>query len=84
MSGRKALAALAVATTLAALTTVPASATDRDDHGIERGGAVVRCSLDGVNPSHHPEVFGNAATARSYGFYQSPDRVWHVMPDCRR
>jgi hypothetical protein len=84
MSGKKAFVALAIATALGVLGAAPASATDRDDHGIERGGAVQRCTLDGVNPAYHPEVFGNAATAKSYGFYQTPDRVWHVLPDCRR
>jgi hypothetical protein len=84
MSGRNAFTAVAVIAALAALALPADAGTDRDDHGIERGGAVTRCSLDGVNPAHHPEVFGNAATARSYGFYQTPDRIWHVMPDCRR
>jgi hypothetical protein len=83
MSGRKALAALAVATTLAALTAVPAAATDRDDHGIERGGAVVRCSLDGVNPAYHPQIFGNPAFARAYyGFVLGRDHVWRVEANC--
>ncbi len=41
------------------------------------GGSVRPCSLDGVNPVHHPQVFGNAA-ARAYGFVQSPDHTWHV------
>jgi hypothetical protein len=42
------------------------------------GGSIRPCSLDGVNPVYHPQIFGNAAAARSYGFVQSPDRVWHV------
>jgi hypothetical protein len=42
------------------------------------------CSLDGVNPVHHPEIFGNPAAARSFGFYLGPDRAWHVVPGCRR
>jgi hypothetical protein len=42
------------------------------------GGSVRPCSLDGVNPVHHPQIFGNAAAARAYGFVQSPDRTWHV------
>ena len=42
------------------------------------GGSVRPCSLDGVNPVHHPQVFGNAAAARAYGFVQSPDHTWHV------
>jgi len=28
------------------------------------GGNVRPCSLDGVNPAHHPQIFGNPATAR--------------------
>jgi hypothetical protein len=48
------------------------------------GGAVVPCSLDGVNPAHHPEVFGNPATAAAFGFVRSADGTWHVRPGCRR
>ena len=47
-------------------------------------GAVERCSLSGVNPAYHPEVFGNPAVAKSYGFVQSNDGSWHVAPGCRR
>jgi hypothetical protein len=61
-----------------------ASATDRDDDRTgERGGSVVRCSLDGVNPAVHPKIFGNVAVARSYGFVKAPDGSWHVMANCR-
>ena len=42
------------------------------------GGSVRPCSLDGVNPVYHPLIFGNAATARAYGFVQSADHTWHV------
>ena len=42
------------------------------------GGNVRPCSLDGVNPVRHPQIFGSAATARTYGFVQSPDQTWHV------
>jgi hypothetical protein len=48
------------------------------------GGAVVPCSLDGINPAHHLEIFGNPATAASYGFVRSADGTWHVRPGCRR
>ncbi len=34
------------------------------------GGAVVPCSLDGVNPA--------------FGFVRSADGTWHVRPGCRR
>jgi hypothetical protein len=47
-----------------------------------RGGFVKACSLDGVNPVHHPSIFGNPAVARSYGFVQLRDRTWHVISDC--
>ena len=49
-----------------------------------QGGAVVPCSLDGVNPVHHPEIFGNPAVARSFGFVLGPDRAWHVAENCHR
>jgi hypothetical protein len=42
------------------------------------GGNVRPCSLDGVNPVHHPQIFGSAATAREFGFVQGPDHAWHV------
>jgi hypothetical protein len=57
-----------------------------DDKGdrIEKGEVVVRCSLNRINPSRHPEIFGNPAVARSYGFVRSRDGTWHVQPNCRR
>jgi hypothetical protein len=45
---------------------------------------VLPCSLDGVNPVHHPHIFGNPAVARSYGFVRSRDGAWHVVPNCHR
>jgi hypothetical protein len=80
----QAFAALAVTTALGVLGT--ASALAKDDFGDRGGerGAVQPCSLDGVNPVHHPEIFGNAATARSFGFVQAKDGTWHVLPGCRR
>jgi hypothetical protein len=44
------------------------------------GGSVRPYSLDGVNPVYHPQIFGNAAAARAYGFVQSSDHTWHVDP----
>jgi hypothetical protein len=86
MSGRgsRTFVALAVTAALGILGAASAAASEHNDHGRERGGSVVPCSLDGVNPVHHPEIFGNAATAQSFGFVQSPDRTWHVRADCRR
>jgi hypothetical protein len=84
MSGKKAFVALAAVTALGLLGAASAVANDRSDNRGERGGSVMRCSLDGVNPAQHPEVFGNAATAASFGFVQARDGSWHVRPDCRR
>jgi hypothetical protein len=52
--------------------------------GKERGGYVSPCSLNGVNPAYHPEIFANPAVARSYGFVRSHDGTWRVSSDCRR
>ena len=84
MSGKKAFVTLAVTAALGVLGAVSAVANDRDDHGMERGGSVRPCSLVGVNPGLHPEIFGNAATARTFGFVQAADHTWHVRPDCHR
>jgi hypothetical protein len=55
---------------------------DMDQRG-ERGGSVVRCSLNGVNPAFHPEAFADPATAaRDYGFVRSRDGSWHVQENC--
>jgi hypothetical protein len=40
------------------------------------------CSLDGVNPAYHPDIFANPAAAKSYGFVLGPDRTWHVRAGC--
>ena len=84
MHTRKVFVALAAMITMGLLGAAALAGRDRDDSGRERGGSVVPCSLDGVNPVHHPEIFGNAATARSFGFVQAPDHTWHVRADCRR
>jgi hypothetical protein len=84
MCGKKAFVALAVTTALGILSAAPAAANDNSsDRGRERG-YVVPCSLSGVNPVYHPEIFGNAAVAREYGFIQSRDGTWQVGPNCRR
>jgi hypothetical protein len=43
----------------------------------------VPCSLDGVNPVHHPEIFGNLAVAAQYGSIRSPEGIWRVAANCR-
>ncbi len=84
MCEKKAIVALAVITALGVLGTAAMAARDDIDTRGDRGGSVRPCSLDGVNPAHHPEVFGDAATARSFGFVKSRDGAWHVEPNCRR
>ena len=57
--------------------------SDRADRG-EPSRAVAPCSLKGISPAAHPEIFGNPAVAASYGFVQSRNGTWHVRPGCRR
>ena len=81
MSGRMAFVALAVTTALGFLGTASAALAKAGRHS---SGNVRPCSLDGVNPVYHPQIFGNAATALSFGFVQSRDGTWQVVPNCRR
>jgi len=84
--GRKAFVALALMAAFGILDAAPVAASkdDIDTRG-ERGGSVRPCSLDGVNPAHHPEIFGNpAVAAREFGFVKSRDGTWHVEPNCHR
>ena len=65
----------------AALVLGTASAALANDSGENNmGGYVLPGSLDGVNPAYHAGIFGNAATARSYGFVQSA-HGWIVAPN---
>jgi hypothetical protein len=50
-----------------------ASAALASDHEDQSGGFVMPGSMDGVNPVYHPDIFGNPATAKAYGFAQSPN-----------
>jgi hypothetical protein len=88
MSGKMAFVALAVTTALSFLSCASAVARDdmgdMGDRGDRSGSVVVRCSLSGVNPTVHPEIFGNPAVAASYGFVRSRDGTWHVRPNCHR
>ena len=73
MIGNKAFVVVAVTVTLGVLGATSATASDRSDRGRDRYGSVVPCSLDGVNPVYHPEIFGNPAAASAYGFVRSRD-----------
>ena len=68
---------------LSALGVVSASANDMS-FDKDRGGFVQRCSLVGINPAYHTEIFGNYALAASYGFVRSRDGTWQVAPNCHR
>jgi hypothetical protein len=81
-TGSKAFAALAVTTALVVLGAAAAEAGMDHDQTRERGGSVRPCSLDGVNPAQHPEIFGHPTVALSYGFILGPDRVWRVRANC--
>jgi hypothetical protein len=77
MSGKMAFVALAVAGVLGTSEALAKGHTNP-------GGNVRPCSLDGVNPVYHPQIFGNAATALSFGFVRSRDGTWQVVPNCHR
>jgi hypothetical protein len=83
MIRNKALIVIPMTTALGVLGAASAAAGDHNDRGRERG-YVVPCSLAGVNPAYHPEIFSNPAAARDYGFVQGPDRVWRAVSNCRR
>jgi hypothetical protein len=68
----------------AALILSTASAALASDHEDQSGGSVMPGSLDGVNPADHPGIFGNPATARTYGFVQSSDGTWHVQANSQQ
>jgi hypothetical protein len=80
MSGKKHFTALAIAVGLGILVPVSASWAQVGGYDYEyEGGYVKPCSLVGVNPAYHPEIFANPATARQYGFTQSRDGTWHTQ-----
>jgi hypothetical protein len=66
------------------ISVVGATAATASDHRPRERGFVMPCSLDGVNPAYHPDIFGNPAAARSYGFVRSQSGRWQVAPDCHR
>jgi hypothetical protein len=74
--------ALSFVVILGALSPAPLALAGGGDNDEQRGGFVMPCSLDGVNPVYHPRIFGDPAVARSYGFVQGADRTWHVISNC--
>jgi hypothetical protein len=74
-----------VAIALGILSTASAALAGGDnDDGAHEGGFVIRCSLDGVNPVYHPDISGNPAVAREYGFVKSRNGGWQVEKVCAR
>ena len=84
MSLKKGLALSAAVIALGIIGTASALANQNSDRNRDRGGFVTPCSLVGVNPAYHPEVFGNPTVAAEFGFIQGPGGIWHVRPGCRR
>jgi hypothetical protein len=82
MRGKQAFAVLAITATLGLVGTSSAAWSYFDGRHF-RGGFVKPCSLDGVNPAYHPDIFDNPAFARAvYGFVQGRDHVWRVEDNC--
>lgn len=82
MNGNKAFIVLAISAALGALGSTFAVAQQDEGPG---GGHVKPCSLHGVNPAHHPEIFGDPAAAREhYGFVKSKNGKWVVEKNCRK
>ena len=85
MTRKNALIALAVITALGILGISSAAWSSCPDDRRCRGGFVIPCSLDGVNPVYHPSIFGNPALAYAvYGFVRSRDGTWYVERNCVR
>jgi hypothetical protein len=84
MIGNKLFVVIATTTALGILGAASAAASDHNGNQDRPRAYVVPCSLVGVNPVYHPEIFGNAAAAASYGFVRSADGTWRVQPGCRR
>jgi hypothetical protein len=82
MSGNKPFGALAIITALGVLGVASARAGGHEGDRKEKEGYVVPCSLAGVNPVYHPEIFGNPAVAASYGFVRARDGTWQVGAGC--
>jgi hypothetical protein len=80
---KKTFVAIAMTAVLLSASSAAWAAMEEGDKS-NQGGSVNPCSLDGVNPAHHPEIFGNPAVAASYGFVRSPNGTWQVRPGCRR
>jgi hypothetical protein len=86
VGGRKAFGALAGVIVLGVLGTASTAWAQYDyyDYYWRKRGFVIPCSLVGVNPAVHPDIFGNPAVAREYGFVRARDGRWQVEKNCVR
>ena len=84
MNLKKALALSAAITAVGIGGSASTLANQSSDRDRDRGGFVAPCSLEGVNPAYHPEIFGSPASAAQFGFVQGPGGGWRVRPGCRR
>ena len=83
MPRRKVAVALAAAAAVLGVLGTSSAAWSYFDGRTFRGGFVKPCSLDGVNPAFHPDIFGNPGLARAvYGFVRGRDGNWYVEPNC--
>jgi hypothetical protein len=82
MTGTKAYALLAAVAAGAVFGTASATWAQYGG-GSNTRGSITPCSLSGVNPAAHPEVFSNPTIAATYGFVRSKGS-WHVAPGCSR
>jgi hypothetical protein len=81
MIGNKAFVMITVSATIGVFGAT--SALSRQHH--DTGGHVKPCSLHGVNPAYHSDIFSDPDVAREhYGFVKSSDGKWHVEKDCRK
>lgn len=84
MNAKKGFIAVLITSSVTGVLGTTYEAMAGSDRYSEPRGYVMPCSLDGVNPAYHPDIFGNPAAARAFGFVQSRDGTWHVQNNCHR
>jgi hypothetical protein len=82
MNEKKAVALLAAVVALGVIGTVSAAQAQYNYN--RKGGFVIPCSLAGVNPAFHPDIFSDPFLAREYGFIRSRNGTWQVERNCVR
>ena len=84
MSGKYTFIGLAIATSVGVVCAASAAIaqSSQNQQSPQSRSDVTPCSLSGVNPADHSDVFGNPEVARRYGFVKGPDGNWQVIPNC--